>query len=292
MKQETYDIKKLLDDHHVRYEIGTGNEYFNVTCPFPSCGDRKLHGGISVFGYYSCWRCGWRPIEAVIRMLINKDWDDIKEKYSSIMSHRDRYQEETKPKDKLELPYGSKELTKNHRKYLKDRNFDPDYLIENFGLKGTSHLGKYKYRIIAPIYYNGKLVSFQGRDITDESQLKYKACPLNEEIVSHKTILYNIDNARYEGVVVVEGITDVWRMGHGSVATFGIGFRNEQVNLLSKFEKVFILYDADALGRADKLAEMLSGLGVDANVVMLHKGDPADLSQEEADDIMSKLLGG
>ena len=37
-------------------------------------------------------------------------------------------------------------------------------------------MGKYKNRIIIPIYYNNKLVSYHSRDITNKSKIKAKAC--------------------------------------------------------------------------------------------------------------------
>ena len=68
------------------------------------------------------------------------------------------------------------ELTRPHKNYLIKRNFDPDELEFKWRLVSTGPVGPYKHRIIAPIYFNEKLVSYQGRDITDKAKLKYKAC--------------------------------------------------------------------------------------------------------------------
>ena len=56
-----------------------------------------------------------------------------------------------------------------HQKYLSDRGFDPDFLEQEYDLRGTGPVGSYKFRVIAPIIFRRKIVSFQGRDISNLS---------------------------------------------------------------------------------------------------------------------------
>jgi len=53
-------------------------------------------------------------------------------------------------------------------------------------------------------------------------------------------------------VIIVEGITDVWRLGDGAVATFTKNFTREQILLLKKknIKEAFVFYDSDAVGQS------------------------------------------
>jgi len=67
-----------------------------------------------------------------------------------------------------------------------------------------AHSGRYKSRIIIPIYINNTLVYFQGRSLYDEIYPKY----LNPKVEKNKIIL-NIDNFdRDKYIIITEGIID------------------------------------------------------------------------------------
>ena len=170
--------------------------------------------------------------------------------------------------------------------------FDPKKLIHEWNLKGTLFLGAYKFRIIAPIYFQGKLVSYQGRDITEKSPLRYKTCPKTLEILHHKHCLYGIDKAKSDYIVVTEGITDVWRLGPGAVATFGIQWNLEQAKLLMNYKRVFIMFDKQpqAKQQAEKLANFLALTSIEVHIITLdNSDDPAEMTQYEADKLMTDL---
>ena len=96
-----------------------------------------------------------------------------------------------------------------------------------------------------------------------------------------------------DSVVVVEGITDAWRLGPGAVATFGIQFTLMQVILLRQFESKYIMFDSadpQAIKQAEKLADYLSGFPGHVEIIETHCGDPAELTQKEADALMGELL--
>ena len=105
-----------------------------------------------------------------------------------------------------------------------------------------------------------------------------------------------MDKALGHSVVIVEGITDVWRLGPGAVATFGIEWTNEQALLLKNFARVFVMYDFEeeqAEEQAYKLGVTLSGLGgvsVEKLYVPGHDGDPGDLTNEKARSLMGQLF--
>ena len=185
-----------------------------------------------------------------------------------------------------------------HRKYILSRGYSPKKIQKVWGqLYGTGFYGAYKYRLIIPIIFNGKLISYQGRDITGKQELRYKNCPKPQEVKHIKDVVYGYDQA-YGGdsVVVCEGVMDVWRLGPGSVATFGIDYTRKQVMLIGRsFKNRFIFYDSadrQALVQANKLAESLSIYPGKIEVIKCTESDdPGELSDSSAKKIMKELLG-
>jgi DNA primase len=188
------------------------------------------------------------------------------------------------------MPLGDPNATL-HRRYCEARGFDPDYLAEVWKVCATGPIGDYKFRLIAPIYHGDELVSYQGRDVTGKSDLRYKACPKEREVMDHHDTLYGLHLIRRDVCLVVEGITDAWRLGPGACATFGIKFRPPQVALLTRMKRVFVLYDSEvqAQAQARQLGANLAALGVDVELLTLSDGDPAEMSQGEANTLMREL---
>jgi len=107
-----------------------------------------------------------------------------------------------------------------------------------------------------------------------------------------KSLLYNIDNVR-KSIVVVEGITDVWRIGMGSVAIMGMEFSKEQLALIAKVEvkNVFVMFDSGEVEqkKANRLAMNLSGVVDHVEVIELPEGDPGDLSESDVNHLREEL---
>lgn len=294
-----FDIYTFLRDHGINFRDEGSKHcqhgWVQIPCPFCT-GNIGWHLGYNLNkDYWNCWRCGWKTSENVIKAITGLSRDKIKNIRGS---YRVRSKNPVQAKiavrkvGKVKLPSGISDLSPNHRKYLKERGFNPKELANIWGLKGTGPVGPYKFRVIAPIYLRGKLISYQGRDITGKSDLKYKACGQDRELMDHKDSLYGFDLVPGDGVVVVEGITDAWRLGPGAVATFGIEFKNSQINLLRNFKEVFILFDIDpqAKKQAEKLAAVLSAFNIQVEVLELDSGDPAELSDKEAKKLMKELI--
>lgn len=273
--------------------------WIQVACPFCT-GNPGYHLGYNESDdYFNCWRCGFHGhidvIKSLTRFTTQGAIDFLREYKARPKYKRD----ESKRKIKThvtKLPVGTYSLTEQHIKYLKKRKFDVDKLIKTWNLGGTGPIGQYKFRIIAPIYYRHTLVSYQGRDITDRSELKYKACPKKLESRHHKDCLYGFDYADgNDSIVICEGITDVWRLGPGAVATFGIKYKLSQVNLLKRFKNKFILFDsedAQAIEQSNKLANQLSAFPGLVEIIELDYADPAEMPQNKAKKLMRKLKVG
>ena len=199
---------------------------------------------------------------------------------------------------KFPKPYGK--LNEQGKAYLTKRKFDPEYLEREWGIRQTGPVSlldgiSYGNRILIPIRWNRKTVSFQTRDITSKSDRKYLACPMRREVMHHKNIVYGKQAGWLEEpLIVVEGVTDVWRLGKHAVATFGTSFKMEQVLLLSKIaEKFVILFDGEphAQEQAKKLAIKLKVLGKKV-VVETVEGDPGDMEQKDADYLVKQFRKG
>jgi hypothetical protein len=270
--------------------------WVQIECPF-CIGNPGYHLGYNLEGeYWNCWRCGWKHTLQVVKKLLALNNEESKAVILAYSNHHLLPNHKNKEKQKRELVVpGSPYLEKCHIDYLKGRNFNTKKLIETWDIRGTGVIGAYKKRIIAPITHNNQIVSFTGRDITGKQGERYKACSKDMEIVHHKHTLYGIDKAIWNNCIVVEGITDVWRLGEGAVSTFGIEFTNRQVNLLSlKFEKVYVLFDNEltAQDQALKLSYMLSALDIPVYISQI-KGsakDPALLPENLSKDWMNENI--
>ena len=288
-------IEQLYSDYKIRY-ITEGTKHcragwVQVPCPFCTGGDGYHLGYNTEVGYYNCWRCGGHSEVKVLRALLRLTRGQVKE---LISQYKGRGVRGAKTKNKggsakvVRLPFGTGQMTKIHRNYLRERRFDPDTLEDVWGLRGTGPVGRYKMRIIAPVTIGGELVSYQGRDITGKSPLKYKACALEKEVVHHKNTVYGVDQCRLSSFAcIVEGITDAWRIGPGAVATFGIKYKTEQVMELHRIFKdtsrVFLVFDADrqAQIQSRKLQASLSMVFHKVEAISVPT-DPGDLSEAEA----------
>lgn len=236
---------------------------------------------------------------AIIQALLGCSWGEAKQLLSEYSGEnrvvrRERHQSPVRVRVRSEckLPAGSGPMGERHKRYLEGRGFDAEWLERVYGLKGTGPVGDYKHRVIAPIAVNGKVVSFQGRDITGRSSLKYMACPQSLEAMDHKEVLYAVDLVPADRVVVVEGIVDAWRLGPGAVATFGTAFKPAQVRMIvERFSYAFLLYDMErqAQNNAWDLARRLVSTGMKVEVLKLPQGDPGEMDQDDADALMREL---
>ena len=299
MSLETFDVISYLEDRGISYSESGKNVtegWLNITCPFPGCDDPSNHLGISLESkFFSCWICDAKgPVDKLIQELEDCSWIEsqailgqfIENPYKTLSKKRSTLKRDlrgrvTENKPDI-LSQFQTTFPKIHLKYFKSRNFDPDILIPKYKLQSSYTLGKYKFRIIAPIIINDEVVSFVGIDVTRKAKVPYKNASDEESIISTKDCLYNIDNV-YDSVILVEGITDVWRIGKGSVATLGKKVTTAQVNILvqKEIKNVFVLPDSDAIDEWEKLSKQIAPLFDHVELLELDSGDPADLTGED-----------
>ena len=294
-----FDVGKWLRDFRISHRPLDGRGWLHIDCPFcPGVPDGHL-GYHPETGRWNCWRCGGKRWEQVVKALSGLGPEEVIARYGKTDSRplygalRAIPKREPGRKEAL-LPLSCGPIEKPHHAYLHARRFDPETMAREWGLLGTGPVGPDKLRIIAPVVYQGRLVTWQGRDITGKAKAKYRACPPEMEAKSIKKCLYGLDKVDpNKGCVVVEGITDVWRLGPGAVATFGTKWMPAQAHLLKGMKRVFLLFDSGEEAAARFSAEFcstLTAMGVAVEKLDLEEsGDPADLSQTTADAYMREL---
>ena len=183
------------------------------------------------------------------------------------------------------LPAGHQALT-----FLEwQRYFDPVYLERQFGVGYCLSVSDPRYsslvnRVYVPVVMRGELVGWQGRlpyAATKGGPPKYYTKPGMPKRLS----LYNFDAARaYRRVTVVEGVTDVWRIGADAVAIFGKkpSFAQQQLLSVCWGQTGFLVLcldgDAPLLGTEDWLLELRAVFGDRLAVLALPpQCDPADM---------------
>ncbi len=293
---ETFDLIRYLQDKGIEYQTEGKNVtegWVEVNCPF--CSDPSYHLGISPSKKLSCWICGTKGAVTKYIQEIEKCShgfaQKIIEKYQDReLSHQNI--KEREPASFVKLPKSAKPLQKIHQEYLIKRNFDPDFLEKKYDLLGCGELGDFKFRIIIPVFLNNKLITYVGRDVTETQKIKYKNLSIEKSILPTKSVVYNLDSVR-DKVIIVEGVTDVWRLGDGAVATFGTEYTKKQLTLFAGIKRAFVFFDNDALDKADRLAYDLTTLIKSVEVVRFDttdKMDPADLDQKTADGLKKELF--
>lgn len=298
----TFAAERFLKEYNIdatqQHPHCTPNR-INIHCPFCK-GSRDYHLGIHItHAYGNCWRCGPHSMAEIIRSVLNVTWREaynILEEYADIRDVKVRVKAKTiNHNKKLILPAGIVELNSTHASYLQSRNFNPQITSNIWGLRSTGVIGEYKHRIFIPITYRDEVVSFQGRTPYEHVGLRYKTCEKHHEKIHHKHLLYGSDKVTDSTIVVVEGVTDVWRLGPGAVCTFGLSYTREQVYLISRYKNIFILFDNEpaAQAKAEKLANEVAFINKSGIVKIIRspfEGDPGELPQHEADLLMQKVL--
>ena len=291
-----FDIVSFCHDYGIDYALkgkNIGKGWIGLQCPYHI--DNDYHLGFNVDGaYFYCWKCGGHKLISVLKELTRCTTHEaylLEERYGIRNSILHTMNRTSQRPASIVMP--GEPLTKPYRKYLHKRNFDPDEIEAKYRVQAGGIAGEWKYRLMIPVYHSGTLITYQGRDITGNSELRYKTLSIDKSLDDPKKYLYNIDNAKGREVIVCEGVTDVWRIGDGSVATLGTSTTEEQVRKLRRFDKVYILFDPEesAQKRAKKLGERIAAMGSEVEIIDTGLGhDPGDMTEAEVA-VLRKELG-
>jgi len=285
---ENFDLFSYLENRGIEYHDKGKNVsrgWIEITCPF-DCPDPSWHCGINLeTKIFNCWVCGTKG--NLIKLIKKLEQCSYRKAIRILQdfqlpSFASPTYEKKEIKESYSLP---KEINDSLQKvqinYLKKRGFNPEKLIEKYHLKPGGIIGKYRFRIIAPVIMNNEVKGFTALSPVKTLQPKYISSK------NIKKLIYNIDNAK-DKAIIVEGITDVWKIGDGCIAIFGKQLTSAQLYdiIRKKFKKIFIMLDGDAIKEAYKLASQLSPFISEVEVIELpFSADPASLSEEEIKEI-------
>ena len=298
----------IFEDFGVPYQTHGKNcreGWVNTRCPY--CDDVSNHlGGHIESGSFNCWKCGRHDRAETLSKLLGIELNEVFKIIRKYKGKSKYIKKEVRRDKPTSLKYPNKiydGLLPPQKQYLISRGYDPETVCKLWNVKSTTELsflnakGKridFRGRIIIPIEWSGQVVSYQSRDITNESELRYMSCPAALELINHKRIYYSHGSIGRAGICV-EGITDVWRMGKNSFALFGIQFTNSQINVIAnRFDQIFILFDNEPIAQkqANLLIERLSFRNVDCYNIsdMLGKAnDPAELKEKDVKRILREV---
>jgi len=295
-----FDVKKYFEAKNINYHLpGEKNVtrgWINISCPF--CVDKSWHCGVNLKKLgFSCYHCGKKGsvdylISRIERCSI-KRINSIKDQFQSFLLDKVSPSTITNSDiSEIKLPSLLPKWPQKYLDFLEKKGYDSKQIITKYHLKPVGNIGKYKFRILIPIFENRQMVSFTARDITDRSDIKYRDLQPEKSIIPVKKCLYNIDKAG-KNVVIVEGASDVWRIGSGAVATMTTQYSNSQIDKLLEHEikSAFIMYDGEELAtqKAYNLADRLSGFLDYVEVIEIEDGDPGELTSADIKHLRKEL---
>lgn len=290
------NIADLFREFNVPYEEAGHRHvregWIGVDCPDCSPGWEKYRLGFEIdTGRCNCWVCGRVDPVAAISSLLRIPTGQAVGIWKGI--HRGWIPRDERKTGTLKLPE-SGELTAAHRKYLKQRNFDPDFIASFWGVGGIASSAELAWRLVIPIHdKTGKVVSWTTRAIRDgENVVRYVSAKPEQEAIHHKELLYGEHLAR-SSIVVVEGPISAWGGGPGFVATLGLVITPQQIASMVKYPIRAICFDAtpDAQKRARKLCRLLSSCPGQTENIELETGkDTAEASRDEISEIRERYL--
>ena len=147
----------------------------------------------------------------------------------------------------------------NEHPYLTERNISKR-TAERYRLGVCAH-GYYANRLIVPVFMRGVLTSFSARWLAKVPPpgVKKTIFPKGTKV---GRMLFNYDRAKHcDSIVIVEDPFSAMRVGKRAVATFGTSLSANQRSLLAKTNasELVLLWDHDAIGKAEALARDLAG---------------------------------
>ena len=193
-----------------------------------------------------------------------KEQEEIKEENNEIFNIID-YKEIKLPEKTYDLFMNAVKIKGYDRKrFKKVREWAFNYLDE----KGVMDIAKdkklfvcldgdFKNRLIIPIYFDDKLISFAARALYNTKN-KYLYPPTDDEHNERSKIIYNLEKLVYnrsKRIYITESIIDAWILDGMSVLSKNLS--KEQIALLNFFNKtnselIFVLDKDDNINKKDK----------------------------------------
>ena len=282
-------IRQVLDELNVHYckpgehhHVRQG--WIGLNCPWclPSYGGKGMWRlGIEIStGRCSCWVCGRHSLVEAVAAVAKLPLGVAAALLKGVQLEK-YVPKGAKIGGTLKRPKGIEPLLPAHKRYLRQRGFDPISIERLWNVQGIGVANRLSWRLYIPIILNGEEVSWTTRTIGNRPS-RYLSAKPEEERLNLKDTLYGIDLVR-STIVIVEGPTDAWNVGPGSSATLGVDYTPSQVSLMVKFPHRVVCFDnsIDAQKRARELCTTLSLFPGKTTNVCLDAEDPGSASIKE-----------
>lgn len=293
----TYNVIKLADKHFPKYKLVSSGKELTTLCFFCHPAPTKMKLTINVdSGLFHCWKCGkkgnFTDLVTALRRF-NRSIDPS--------NYRDK---ETKRKplsvtttEEIPWPEDYHQLTRKTmgetamlaRYYLNNRGIDDNMIVMN--KIGYCVYGAYSDRVIVPIFYKDKLVSFIARDFLGNKDKKILTPP-GRGTQGIKRFIYRIESAAKLGhLIITEGVFSALSCGPRGVAIFGKVPTTGQLAqiIAAKPQRVTVALDPDAEKEAIRLTNTLLLHVPDVRYAVFPEGeDPNSLPKEDLELYLSK----
>lgn len=290
------DIISICQDYNIPYGhsgiVSKGR--VGLPCPSKGMSDTEFHAAWNpANGSIYSWVLGAIPVKEYLQWAIpDVSYTKLLKEYSTDFDYVERIHIR---ENATSLEYNFPELGKVARRYLEKRGFNVEELITKYKFRDGGFTGDFAYRVIIPIIdTNGRICSYQGRAYAGQD-LRYKTLAIEKSLVDPKKMLFNLNNCNNDSVAVTEGPMDTIKWGDNCCATLGTSVTEAQVQLLTEYKKVFIIFDSEpeAQKRAKKLADRVSALGVkEVSIIDLEDPESKDLggmTYEQVNELKKEL---
>lgn len=324
----TFSWIEFFRSYHIEFvergpNVAAGN--VNVHCPFCGASDPSHHLGVSKKATsWGCWRNpqhrGRSPVRLIAALLGCSRQEAMRiagvemrfippDSMSQAIAAVQRWPSAAAPR-KLALPtefkpFQNKPSFSLFRQYLENRDYTKKQILEMTGTFGLRYCtsGPFRGRIIFPVTFENKLVTWTGRSIYPSEELRYKTLTPNEERAAargHPPALGPINSYLlwYDELLrgpanilmLVEGPFDALRVSVlgrklGVVATcfFTMQPTRAQVELLwelvPRFRKTALVLDQGTEPVAIRLTRLFRGLNISRVQLPDRYKDPGELDK-------------
>ncbi|KKM66046.1 hypothetical protein LCGC14_1485160 [marine sediment metagenome] len=279
--------------------ISRKGDWIGINCPFCTSPDPSDHLGINLNSKaIKCLRCDTKgTIIRLMMKLLRLPYDDvieiIEEQAPRQLTPRTEKERTSIPETILPLNTVD-ELLPAHRQYLINKNYNPDLIRDKYKIQSIGPVSNpfMENRILIPYIINNRIVTYTTRDISDQSPLRYMACSDESCTIPIDHLLYNIETVK-EVAVIVEGTSDVWRMGDGFVAMGSLIWSSARLLALRHCKRVILMPDSESHAQDmwEVVSYSLTSLISDVQFASLSEGDPGQLDEETVRNFRQEIFG-
>jgi DNA primase len=249
-------------------------------CPY--CGNAKCNFELNVNKMvFHCWVCSSHGTARGFFFDFNLPVDMLPRTTFGRREKTEKEQQEVKiPAEAVPILSSASPGAYMPIRYLENRGFDKQD-IAGYGLL-YAETGKYRHRVIWPMYMDGKLVYFVARRYMRSAGRAYDY----PEVRRRNLVCVYPGTEKRLTLVLVEGVfqvPSVRALGYSVMPLLGTAVTPEQRRQLTKmnFERYVFLLDHDAYGKSISLASEFSKNGMDAMWTTTGGPDTDEMSAQE-----------